>query len=175
MLARPARRAVAAVRSAAAAKPGLRTGPIHADIDAAAAIVFTMMTTFEGDDHRAAVPAPAGSAAGVSIRHFETPMPLPLGIKRVIRTREEIRVRPPDAIEFRHLTGPVRGMAEVILVQPLGDSRCRVTYTGELPPSGTLLRMTHRLLARPAVERIVRAHLADLARRVEGEGGRKRQ
>lgn len=68
-----------------------------------------------------------------------------------------------------------QGMAEVILVQPLGDSRCRVNYTGELPPSDTLLRMTHRLPARPAVERIVRAHLADLARRGEGEGGRKRQ
>ena len=84
--------------------------------------------------------------------------------------REEIRLAPPASITFRHLAGPVRGMAELIVAEPLGDDRCRVTYTGELPPSGPMLRVAHRLIARPAIERIVRTHLADLTQLAVGDG-----
>ena len=61
-------------------------------------------------------------------------------------------------------------MAEVIVVEPLGDARCQVTYTGVLPRSGPAVRLVYRLPVRPAIERIVRAHLADLARRAEVDG-----
>ena len=125
------------------------------------------MTTFDGGDDLGVTRDPPWSADSVVVREFATPVSLPLGITRVIRTREEIRLVPPDIIEFRHLAGPVRGMAEVIVVEPLGASRCRVTYTGELPHSGPVLRVAYRLLARPAIERIVRMHLADLGQRAE--------
>ena len=125
------------------------------------------MTTFDGGDDLGVTRDPPWSADSVVVREFATPVSLPLGITRVIRTREEIRLVPPDIIEFRHLAGPVRGMAEVIVVEPLGASRCRVTYTGELPHSGPVLRVAYRLLARPAIERIVRMHLADLGRGAE--------
>ena len=165
------RRLAAGARSIAAAKPGAPTGPIHADFDAATTTVYAMMTTFEGDGAPAAADRPVRLDAGTVIREFMTHVALPFGITRVIRTREEIRLVPPYAIEFRHLAGPVRGMAEVIVVEPLGAGRCRVTYTGVLPRSGPLLRVAYRLLARPAIERIVRAHLADLARRTGAGSG----
>jgi hypothetical protein len=41
----------------------------------------------------------------------------------------------------------------------------RAGHTGELPGSGPVLGVIYRLLARPAIERVVGAHLADLARR----------
>jgi hypothetical protein len=151
------RRVAAGGPSATAARRGVRTGPILADVDADAVTVYTMMTTFEGY-------GVLGHGDGVVIRAFATPVPLPLGIRRVVHTREEIRLVRPNTIEFRHLGGPVRGMTEVITVEPLGDDRSRVTYAGVLPPAGPLLRVAHHLLARPVIERIVDAHLADLAR-----------
>ncbi len=167
MLVGVGRRVAAGTRAIAEARPGSRTGPIHADFDAPATTVYSLMTTFDGGDDLGVTRDPPWSADGVVVREFATPVSLPLGITRVIRTREEIRLVPPDIIEFHHLAGPVRGMAEVIVVEPLGASRCRVTYTGELPHSGPLLRVAYRLLARPAIERIVRMHLADLGQRAE--------
>jgi hypothetical protein len=155
-------RRVAARGSAGVARHGLRTGPIHADIDAPATTVYALMTTFDGG-------VSPGDRDDVVIREFATPVSLPLGMRRLVRTREEIRLVRPTAIEFRHLAGPVRGMAEMITVEPLGDDRCRVSYSGMLPPSGPLLRVAHRLLARPVIERIVDAHLADLARTATAE------
>ncbi len=161
------RRVAIAARVAFEPRPGSRTGRIHADVDASVATVLAMMATFEGDASPGSSTPPVRSGVGVVIREFETRVSLPLGITRVVRTREEIQLRPPDAIEFHHLAGPVRAMAEVIVVEPLGASRCRVTYTGELPHSGPMLRVAYRLLARPAIERIVRMHLADLGQRAE--------
>jgi len=159
------RRLAAYDRFTASARPGSRTGPIHADVDAPAATVYAVMTSFEGDGDPVAADSPVRLNDGVVIRECPTPVSLPLGITRVIRTREEIRLVPPNAIEFRHLAGPVRGMTEAIVVEPLGDARWRVTYAGVLPRSSPVLRVALRLLARPAIERIVRAHFADLAQR----------
>jgi hypothetical protein len=164
------RRLAAGARSAAGAARGSRTGPIHTDIDAPAARVFTMMSTFEDGSGPGAAHDHVRLDDGVVIREFATPVSLPFGMGRVVHTREEIRLVPPNAIEFRHLAGPVRGMAELIVVEPLGDTRCRVTYTGELPRSGPVLGVAYRLLARPAIERVVRTHLADLAQRAAGGG-----
>lgn len=65
------------------------------------------MTTFDGGDDLGVTRDPLWSADSVVVREFATPVSLPLGITRVIRTREEIRLVPPDIIEFRHLAGPV--------------------------------------------------------------------
>lgn len=170
MVVRLGRRLTACARSAAGAGRCSRTGPIHADIEAPAATVFTMMTTFEdGPDPRAAGD-PVRMDDGKVIREFATRVSMPLGMKRVVHTCEEIRLVPPSAIEFHHLAGPLKGMTEVIVVEPIGAHRCRVTYTGELPASGPVLHVLYRLLARPAIERVVRAHLADLAQRAASGG-----
>lgn len=161
------RRFAAATRSASGARPGSRTGPIRTDVNAPAATVYGMMTTFEGDGAAERVGSLVKLDDGAVIRPFETLVRLPFGVRRVVTTREEIRIVPPDSITFRHLEGPVRGMAELVVVEPLGGARSRVTYTGEMPRSGPLLRVAYRLIARPVIERIVRTHLADLARRAE--------
>ena len=126
------------------------------------------MTTFDGGDDLGVTRDPPWSADSVVVREFATPVPLPLRITSVIRTREEIRLVPPDTIEFHHLAGPVRVH---------GRSDRRRTARGLLaagsrtpescPISGPVLRVAYRLLARPAIERIVRMHLADLGRRAE--------
>jgi hypothetical protein len=127
-----------------------------------------MLGTFEGDE----IDEHGGDihlGSDEHLREFTTVVSLPLGFRRRVRTREAIRLVPPNAIQFRHLAGPVPGMAEVISVEPLGDRRCRVTDDGVLPGSGLALRLAYRLLARPAIERIVRSHLAELVKRAEAE------
>ena len=121
-----------------------------------------MMATFEGGDGIATNGGDIHLGSAEHIREFTTVVSLPLGFRRLVRTREAIRLVPPNAIQFRHLAGPVRGLAEVISVEPLGEGRCRVTYDSVLPGSGLLLRLAYRMLARPAIQRIVRSHLADL-------------
>jgi len=121
-----------------------------------------MMATFEGGDEIATNGGDIHLGSAEHIREFTTVVSLPLGFRRLVRTREAIRLVPPNAIQFRHLAGPVRGLAEVISVEPLGEGRCRVTYDSVLPGSGLLLRLAYRMLARPAIQRIVRSHLADL-------------
>jgi hypothetical protein len=159
------RRPPAQVDDTAPGGPGV--GPISIEIDAPAGTVYAMMATI--GDESGADPGPVRTmrADRELIREFSTLVSLPLGFRRTVQTREAIRLAPPDAIEFRHLAGPVRGLAERIVVEPLGDARCRVTYRGRLPASGTLLRIGYRLLARRAIERIVRSHFADLAKRAK--------
>ena len=148
---------------------GLHVGPISVDVDAPAGAVYAMMTAF-GDAERPDLPAdPVHGPDDELIREFSTQVRLPFGLRRIIRTREAIRLVPPDAIEFRHLAGPVRGLRERIAVMSIGRGRSRVTYLGVLPRVGPLLGLAHRLLARPAMERVVRAHLAELAERAEKE------
>ena len=155
--------------AAAPTNRGHRIGPISVEIVASATKIYTMMTTFEDGVDIAAHHGDPAPDPDEHIREFTTVVSLPLGCRRSIRTREAIRLVPPNAIRFRHLAGPVRGLAEVISVESLGEGRCRVTYKSVLPWSGLLLRLAYRILARPAIERIVRSHLADLAKRAEAE------
>lgn len=148
---------------------GPRIGPISVEVGAAAARVYAMMTTFEGGAEITTHGGDIHLGTDEHIREFTTVVSLPLGFRRLVRTREAIRLVPPNAIQFRHLAGPVRGLAEVISVEPLGEGGCRVTYDSVLPGSGLLLRLAYRMLARPAIERIVRSHFADLVKRAEAE------
>lgn len=155
--------------AAASTNNGPRIGPISVEVGASATSVYTMMGTFEGGVELAEHGGDIHLGSDEHLREFTTVVSLPLGFRRRVRTREAIRLVPPNAIQFRHLAGPVRGLAEVISVEPLGERRCRVTYDGVLPLSRLPLRLAYRVLARPAIERIVRSHLAELVKRAEAE------
>lgn len=146
---------------------GPEVGPISIEVDAPAGAVYAMMAAIGDESGADRRPVETVTADREVIREFSTPVSLPFGLRRTVQTREAIRLAPPDAIEFRHLAGPMRGLAERIVVEPLGDARCRITYRGKLPASGTLLRLGYRLIARRTIERIVRSHFADLAKRAE--------
>jgi hypothetical protein len=76
-----------------------------------------MMATFEGGDEIATNGGDIHLGSAEHIREFTTVVSLTLGFRRLVRTREAIRLIPPNAIQFRHLAGPVRGLAEVISVR----------------------------------------------------------
>ncbi len=103
--------------AAAQTNKGPRIGPISIVIGASAATVYRMMATFEGGDEIATNGGDIHLGSAEHIREFTTVVSLPLGFRRLVRTREAIRLVPPNAIQFRHLAGPVRGLAEVISVR----------------------------------------------------------
>lgn len=151
-------------------------GPLTVDVGFPADEVFTAMEklarsgeALASEDLAAPVLDGAPEASQESVREYSTPIRLPLGIHFTAKTREAVRSIPPNEIQFRHLSGPVRGHVERITVEPIDEWRSRVTYRGALPPSGPLLRLIHRTLARPAIERVVRSHLSTLEERIRAD------
>lgn len=151
-------------------------GPLIVDVGFPADEVFEAMEVLAGSgtpmadaDRAASVleDAPEGSAE--SVREYATPIRLFPGVHFTAKTREAVRSIPPNEIQFRHLGGPIRGHVERIVVEPIDEWRSRVTYRGALPPSGRLLRLIHRTVARPAIERVVRSHLGTLEDRIRAE------
>ena len=84
-------------------------------------------------DGETSIPGSHSAAPDETVRTFSTPVTLPFGLLFNARTREAVRSLPPDALGFRHLSGPVRGLAERITVVPVGHERSRVTYQSSLP------------------------------------------
>jgi hypothetical protein len=92
----------------------------------------------------------------------------------LVRTRERVTLRPPDAVEFEHLDGPVRGLRETISVRPDPDGGTRMSYVGSYEPRGILDRLRANLLVRPVIRRVIRQHFVDLRLRAEARAARSR-
>jgi len=153
----------------------LKVGPIDAEIDAPAALLFQMLGAIGQGAQRPGEHAEILERAGDAlVCDFWTVVSLPFGRTRSVRTREAVRLVPPDRIEYEHLGGPIRGLRESITVEPLGDCRSRLVYRGTYPPRRRLAGLAFRLLSRGAVERAVRDHFADLGQRAEARAGRSR-
>jgi hypothetical protein len=151
-------------------------GPLNVEVAFEAAVVFAGMEKMAASGEElqpadAADPVLDGAPDGSheSVREYSNPVRLPLGLRFTAHTREAVRSIPPNEIQFRHLGGPIRGHSERIVVETVGDGCSRVTYRGTLPPSGPLLRLIHRAVAKPAIERIVRSHLATLEARISAD------
>jgi len=149
-------------------------GPLTVDVGLPADEVFSAMEALASSgeaptpkDLSAPVVEGVPEASQESVREYTTPIRLPLGIRFTARTREAVRSIPPNEIQFRHLSGPVRGHVERIVVEPIDEWRSQVTYRGSLPPSGPFLRIIHQTVARPAIERVVRSHMSTLEERIK--------
>jgi hypothetical protein len=105
---------------------------------------------------------------------FWTSLRVPLGVDRLVRTRERVTLRPPDTVEYEHLDGPVRGLRERISVGPDPDGGTRMTYVGSYEPRGILDRLQASLLARPVIGRVIRQHFDDVRQRAEARAARSR-
>lgn len=155
--------------------PTLEVGPIEAIVGAPAALLFQMLCAIgqgaQRPGERAEILERDGDAL---VCDFWTVVSLPLGRERSVRTREAVRLVPPDRIEYEHLDGPVRGLRESIRVEPHGDRRSRLVYRGTYGPGGLLAGLAFRIVSRGAIERAVRSHFADLRVRAEARAARSR-
>ncbi len=153
----------------------LPAGPVQMEIGAPAALVRQMLAAIgqgvQRPGERAVVLERDGDRL---VADFWTPVRLPLGRRRIVRTREAVSLASPDRVEYEHLDGPLRGLREAIAVHPVGAGRCRIVYEGAYPPRGWLDRTLYGVVARRSLERAVRAHLEDLRPRAEARAARSR-
>jgi len=105
---------------------------------------------------------------------FWTVVSLPLGRDRLVRTREAVRLRPPDRVEYEHLDGPVRGLREAITIEPIDDRRSRLVYRASYRSQGLVGSLGFRLVARRAIHRAMREHFGDIRERAEARAARSR-
>ena len=150
-------------------------GPITIEIAAPAGLAYQMLSAIGQGAQRPGERAEVLERDGQQlVCEFCTVISLPLGRVRSIRTREAVRLCPPDRVEYEHLDGPVRGLRESIAIEPLGDRRCRLVYRASYRPPGRLADLGFRLLARGAIERAIEEHFADIRERAEARAARSR-
>ena len=153
----------------------IHVGPVAIEIAAPPALVFQMLSAIgqgaQRDGERAEI---LEESDGALICDFWTTVALPIGRDRLVRTRERVRILPPDRIEYEHLDGPVRGLRESITVGAMDGGGATVTYEGSYHPEGVVDHLRATLFARPAIQRVMRTHLADVRDRAEARAGRSR-
>ncbi|MBF6605672.1 MAG: hypothetical protein IVW53_08850 [Chloroflexi bacterium] len=150
-------------------------GPIVAEVSAPAALVFQMIGAIGQGPQRPGDRADVLARDGDSlICDFRTTVRLPLGRRRSVRTREAVRLVPPDRVEYEHLDGPVRGLRESITVESIEDHRSRLVYRGTYGSRGRLARAVFRLLSKGTIERAMDEHFTDLRQRAEARAVRSR-
>ncbi|CAN5488346.1 hypothetical protein BH20CHL7_BH20CHL7_09810 [soil metagenome] len=153
----------------------IEIGPVVTEIAAPPALVFQMLAAIgqgaQRDGERAEI---LEDVDGQLICDFWTRVALPVGHDRLVRTRERVHVRPPDRIDYEHLDGPVRGLRESIVVTAAAAGGTRMTYTGRYDPRGLLDHLRATLFARPAIQRVMRDHFADVRARAEARAARSR-
>lgn len=144
------------------------------DVAAPAALVYEMMAAIGQGPQSVGDGATVLSRDGAElVCEFRTTVPIPVLGHRIVRTREAVRLMPPDGLGFRHLDGPVRGLVERIRVEPLDERRSRMSYEAVLPGSGLASRLRFAI-ARRAIEKAVAEHFADIAGKAEARATRSR-
>ncbi len=154
----------------------LEVGPVAIEVAASAGLLYQMISAIgqgvQRPGERAEILEREGDAL---VADFWSIVRLPFGRSRVVRTREAVRLWPPDRVDYVHLDGPVRGLCETITIESLGARRSRLIYRGTYPRGGLPRTLVFRLLSRPAVEHAMRVHFADLRERAEARAARSRQ
>ncbi len=150
-------------------------GPISADVEAPAALIYQMLAAIGQGEQRPGEGAQILEQDGDElVCDFWTTVPIGLGRSRRVRTRESVRLIPPDRLDYEHLDGPVRGLRESIVVESLGSRRSRLVYRGTYPSPGRLAGFAFRAISRAAIERTMVDHFDDLRRRAEDRAKRSR-
>jgi hypothetical protein len=98
---------------------------------------------------------------------FWTEMRLPRGLRFRFPTRESVELDPPLAVHYRHRSGPSRGIAETITIDPIDGTRSRVTYRAIYPSASRAWAWTFALVAKPVAHVFMRIHFDELRRSVE--------
>lgn len=96
-----------------------------------------------------------GETADGILVEFETQ----LG-ERVIKTVEEVRLRPPHSIAYRWVEGPLEGVEEEIRFEQSRPGQTEMIYSGSLAPApGVSGWLRTILMVRPTFNRLVSEHL----------------
>ena len=152
-----------------------KIGPIVDEVGAPAQLVYQMVAAIGQGPQRPGERAEIIEREGDQlVVDFWTAVSFPLGRKRSVRTRELVRLRPPDRVEYTHLDGPVRGLVEAITIEPMGERHCRLVYRATYPAAGLLRRLLFRLLTRPAIQQAMERHFDDVRERAELRAARSR-
>lgn len=150
-------------------------GPVTTEIGAPGVLVFQMLAAIgqgsQVSGERAEIIEQEGNEF---VCDFWTRVALPIGAGRLVRTRERVILRPPDRIDYEHLDGPVAGLRETIMVGEAPDGQALLTYVGSYGAPSLLAYLGARLFARPAIDRIMREHFADVRDRAEARARRSR-
>jgi len=150
-------------------------GPVSCMVDAPPRLVYQMLSAIgQGvprDGERAEVLQRDGDEL---VCDFWTRVSLPGGVDRLVRTRERVTLRPPDRVEYEHLDGPVRGLCESIAVASEPGGGTRMTYLGSYEPRNLVDHLVARLLARPAIRRVMKQHFDDVRQRAEARAAQSR-
>lgn len=94
---------------------------------------------------------------------------------RVIKTVEEVELRPPDTIRYRWVEGPLEEVEEEIRFTDGEPGQTLVTYSGSLAAgSGVGGWLRTLFLVRPTFNRIVTEHLEQGKRMAEKRAERSR-
>lgn len=120
------------------------------------------------------VVAAAGKKTGETedgiLVEFETQMG-----DRVIKTIEQVRLRPPDSIAYRWLEGPLDGVEEEIRFEPNRPGGTSMTYSGTLEaPGGVTGWLRTMFVVRPIFNRLVTEHLEQGKQMAEKRAKRSR-
>lgn len=86
---------------------------------------------------------------------------------KVYTTLEEMTLRPPDRIIYRHLSGPLPYVKEDIRLRPLGAHRTALLYRGVFGTKSLLGYVLGPLYIRPRFDKLAREHLQELKQAAE--------
>ena len=152
----------------------IRLRPQTIRIDAPRELVFQMMSHFG----RGRLPSDNSEASRVVCREGDR-------LVAEFRTRagfftyttlEEVRLHPPERIEFRHLKGPLAYAVEEFAFRAVDERRTDLTHSGEFVWSGFPLfgRLGGLIYTRPVFERAIAAHMAQVKSAAEARAVRSR-
>lgn len=111
-----------------------------------------------------------GDTANGVLVEFETK----LG-DRVIKTIEEVRLRPPKSIAYRWVEGPLDGVEEEIRFEQQVPGQTSMIYSGSLQaPAGIVGWLRTMFVVRPIFNRLVTEHLEQGKQMAEKRAQRSR-
>lgn len=156
-----------------ASKP-IRLRPQTIRIDAPRELVFQMMSNFG----RGRLPGDNSEASRVVCREGNR-------IVAEFRTRaglftyttlEEVRLHPPERIEFRHMEGPLAYAVEEFAFRAVAERRTDLTHSGEFAWSGFPFFgwLGGLIYTRPVFERAIAAHMDQVKSAAEARAARSR-
>jgi hypothetical protein len=105
---------------------------------------------------------------------FHTPVRGLLGFRKVYRTVERVALRPPEAVEFEGVEGPIRLLRDrLVLADEGGCTRLRYESTIGLGwgPFGWLVG---RLLVQPMMRKFMREHVVEVKETIEARAKKSR-
>jgi hypothetical protein len=101
---------------------------------------------------------------------FWTEIRLSRRLRIRFRTRESVELDPPLRVHYRHRSGPSRGLAETIEIQPIGGDASRVVYRATYPSPWRWWALLFTAVAKPVAHVFMRVHFRELRRVVERRG-----